>query len=453
MRSRFLVSVVALFAFAVPGYAYRMSAWVPSWDPSAVTVMQMQAGNLEETNPGWYTIAADGSVTNNYKAEDPAMRAALSGTMLVPTIKNYIGGRFDGALVAAIVNDPVRREAHAETLTRLVIERGLDGIDVDYEGVPTTANASFTAFVQLLAAKLHEANRILSVTVHAKTSEKTNWNGPGAQDWAAIGAVADSVKIMGYDKHYDGGAAGAIAPLDWLGQVAAYAQTTIPAGKAILGLPWYGYDWLGTDGTTVTYASATAIAQTAGATITRDVNGEATFTYSGRTVFFQDLTAYKTKIDFITKNYPGIAGFAAWRVGAEDPAIWTVVRELTMQAEGTAPIQGPPMDFAVSGPAEISVVAGGAASAQYSYTGINGFDLNVAASVRIVDDFGGYAALTATTVTNKTSTLLLVSVPKTTRPGSYRISVKMSGARIDRTEIVTLKVSAPASKSAKRRSA
>ena len=453
MRSRFLFSVVALFAFAAPGYAYRMSAWVPSWDPNAVSVMQMQAGNLEETNPGWYTVAADGSVTNNYKAEDPTMRAALAGTMLVPTIKNYVGGKFDGALVAAIINDPVRREAHAETLTRLVIERGLDGIDVDYEAVPTTANANFTAFIQLLAGKLHQANRILSVTVHAKTSVKTNWNGPGAQDWAAIGAVADSVKIMGYDKHYDGSVAGPIAPLDWLGQVATYAASTIPAGKAILGLPWYGYDWLSTDGTAVTYADAMATAQRVGATVTRDANGEATFTYAGRTVYFQDLVSYKTKVDFITRNHPGITGFAAWRVGAEDPSIWPIVRELTMQAEGSAPIQTAPMSFAVNGPSEIKLVAGAATSAEYAYAAINGFDLRVAASVRVIDDFGGFVALTAPTVTKSSGTLLLVSVPTTTAPGSYRIAVKMSGVGIEQQQIVTLTVSAPAPKSSKRRSA
>ena len=106
MRSRFLFSVVALFAFAVPGYAYRMSAWVPSWDPNAVAVMQMQAGNLEETNPGWYTVAADGSVTRNYKAEDPTMRAALSGTMLVPTIKNYINGRWETGVTTGTSENP-----------------------------------------------------------------------------------------------------------------------------------------------------------------------------------------------------------------------------------------------------------------------------------------------------------------------------------------------------------
>ncbi len=451
MRSRFLFSVVALFAFAAPGYAYRMSAWVPSWDPAAVTVMQMQAGNLEETNPGWYTIAADGTVTNNYKAEDATMRAALSGTMLVPTIKNYVGGKFDGALVANIINDPVKREAHAETLTQLVVTRGLDGIDVDYEGVPTASKDNFSAFIQVLAGKLHAANRILSVTVHAKTSEKTNWNGPGAQDWSAIGAVADSVKIMGYDKHYDGGSAGAIAPLDWLGLVAAYAEINIPKGKAILGLPWYGYDWLGTDGTTVTYADAMAIAQRVGAAITRDANGEATFTYNGRTVFFQDLASYKAKVDLITRNHPGIAGFAAWRVGAEDPSIWPVVRELTMQAEGGAPVQNAPMSFAVNGPSELKLVAGGATAVPYAYTAINGFDLRVNVTVRVIDAFGGMPALSSPIVTAKSGTLLLVSVPKTTAPGSYRIAVKMSGAGIEQEQIVTLTVTAP--KSSKRRAA
>lgn len=454
MRHRFLFSAFALFAFAVPSYAYRMSAWVPSWDPAAVAVMQMQAGNLQETNPGWYTIAADGSVIKNYKAEDATMRAALSGTMLVPTIKNYVNGKFDGAVVAAIVNDPIRREAHAETLAQLVVERGFDGIDIDYESVPTTANANFTAFIQILAEKLHATRRVLSVTVHAKTSEKTNWNGPGAHDWRAIGAAADSVKIMGYDKHYDGSAAGPIAPLDWLGQVAAYAESTIPTGKAIMGLPWYGYDWLGTAGTSVTHASATAIAQRVGAAVTRDVNGEATFTYEGRTVFFQDLTSYQTKIDFITKNYPGIAGFAAWRVGAEDPSIWPVVRELTMQAAGSAPAMGPAMSFAVDGPRELKLIAGEAKSVLYSYVGINGFDLNVTTSIKVLDEFGGTVELTSPTVTATSGTNVIVSVPKTTAAGSYRIVVKMAGAGIRQDKIVTIKVeAAPAAKSGKRRAA
>lgn len=428
-----------LLAFAVPGHAYRMSVWVPSWDPAAVSTMQMQAGNITETNPGWYTVAAGGAITKNYKAEDPTMRAALTGTQLVPTIKNYVNGKFDGALVASIVGDPATREQHAEALTQLVVDQNYAGIDIDYESVPATSRASFTAFVQVLAQKLHSIQRQLSVTVHAKTAESTR-NGPGAQDWGAIGAAADSVKIMAYDKHWATSEAGAIAPLDWLDQVAAYADSTIPAGKAIIGLPWYGYDWLATAGTTVTYASATQIAQSKGVTITRDVNGEATFTYDGRTVYFQDAEAYRAKVNLLTSKHPNIGGFAHWRVGSEDPAIWPIVRDLTMQAPSIGPA---PQDFRVDAPLELQIVAGRETSAKVRYVAIDGFNSAVNVTVSKLDAFDGMAVLSSPTVSRTTAATLIVTVPRTTRPGAYRLEVTMTGSGMTRKQTVTVNVSAP----------
>ena len=303
-----------------------MSAWVPAWDPNAVATLEREAGKLHEANPGWYTIAADGTFTRNWGAEDPRMRAALAGVDLVPTIKNYVNGGFDGNLVASVIGSPTLRETHAAALTQLVIANAFAGIDIDYERVPVTSRSDFTAFIELLAAQLHGSGKLLSVTVHAKTVE-SNRNGPGAQDWAAIGAVADSVKIMAYDKHWSTSEAGPIAPLDWLDQIATYAEATIPAGKAIIGLPWYGYDWLGMDGDSVTYAEAMARAQSAGAVIGRDEHGEATFSYDGRTVFFQDAVSYEQKILAIVQKHSKIGGFAHWRVGAEDPATWAKVAQ------------------------------------------------------------------------------------------------------------------------------
>ena len=447
MRSPVVLKALALVAFAVPAHAYRMSAWVPSWDANALTIMQTQAGNLTETNPGWYSLAADGSIAKNYKAEDPTMRAALTGTQLVPTIKNYVNGTFDGALVAAIVGDPVRRESHAEALAQLTVTQNFAGIDIDYEAVPPTAKADFTAFVQLLAGKLHASQRMLSVTVHAKTNDTADWSGPGAQDWRAIGAAADSVKIMAYDKHWSTSAAGAIAPLDWLVQVAAYAESTMPAGKAIMGLPWYGYDWLGTKGTSVTFASATETAQRAGASITRDPNGEATFTYDGRTVFFQDAASYRAKVQRILSAHPGIGGFAHWRVGAEDPATWSIVRELTMQAPSIRPA---PQDFRIDAPLELAVTAGRETSTRLRYTSIDGFDSIVTVSLTNLDRFPGLAIVSSPTVNRTTAATLVVTAPRTTPAGNYRLEVVMSGGGLTRKQILTVRVTAP---KAKRRAA
>src|SRR5438105_4392829 len=208
MRSR-LVAVLLFFAATLPLHAaYTISAWIPTWDPNALNSVQRHAGAMTESNPGWYTVNADGSIGRNSGAEDATMRAAMTGTLVIPTIKNNAGGSFNGALVAALVSTASGRETHATALAQLVTNKALDGIDLDYEELPSTARDSFSAFVQLLASKLHASGKKLSVTVAAKTSVSQDWDGPGGDDYAVLGAAADSIKIMAYDKHYPGGPSG-----------------------------------------------------------------------------------------------------------------------------------------------------------------------------------------------------------------------------------------------------
>ena len=439
MRSPFRWAVLFSFALAVPGYAYRMSAWVPNWDSNAVTIMQQHAGDLNEANPTWYQAAADGTLTG---AEDLKLRAALTGIALVPTIQNYGSGGFNGSMIATIVGSPTLREKHAEAITQLTVTKVYDGIDIDYEAVPTASRANFTLFVQLLASKLHGAGKKLSITVHPKTSDSQNWDGPGSQDWIAIGAAADYVKIMAYDYHWSTSAAGALAPLDWINAVAAYAEKSMVGSKVIMALPWYGYDWLNQNGVGVTYAEATARAQSAGVTVGHDVNGEATYSYSGRTVFFQDASSYKRKVDSLTAAHPGIGGFAAWRVGAEDPAIWPIVAQLRLN--GSTPIEQPAKDFAISGPTSLSVTAGTNVSAQYSYVGINGFADAVTVTTRVVDAFGGTVSLSTPSISSSSSTTMTVAVPATTAANTYRVAVTMAGGGVTHEQIVSVRVSAPA---------
>lgn len=429
--SRSFVVLLSLLALSTPAFAYRMSAWVPAWDSSAVTIMGRHSGDIDESNPGWFTARADGTIAKSSGGETPTLRSALSRTQLVPTIKNYINGAFDGELMATIVNSPELREKHADAIAALAVQNAYDGIDIDYERMPSSSKAGFTAFVQSLSAKLHARNKVLSVTVYAKTSDAT-WKGPGAQDWPAIGAAADSVKIMAYDNHWSTSAAGPIAPLPWLEQIVAYAAKTLPLKKVLIGLPWYGYDWLAQNGTAVTYAEAMTRAQNAGVPVERDANGEAMFTYGSRTVYFQDATSYRRKVETIIARYPGIGGFAHWRVGAEDPAIWNLVGEL--HSSGKVPAEAPKKDFRIEGPAAIMTAAGTGTSAQFGFVAINGFNDAVRLSARSLDAFGG-------TVTT-TGTSLSVSVPATTAPGTYRILVTMSAGSINREQVVALQVTA-----------
>src|SRR5438309_2592425 len=219
-----LFTVVGLL-LAAHAFAYRISAWIPPWDGNALTSIQMNATAVGESNPVWFSWNADASIVKNWNSDNPAWRAAMTPTQLVPTIQNVVQGSFDGTAVANMLASAATREAHANAVAQLAIMNAFDGIDVDYERIPTSSRANFTSFIATLAQKLHAANKKLSVTVYAKTSDSANWNGPGAEEWPALGSLADSVKIMAYDYSYSSSPAGPIAPLDWLDRVATYAQS------------------------------------------------------------------------------------------------------------------------------------------------------------------------------------------------------------------------------------
>jgi spore germination protein YaaH len=333
-----LIVVLAAVLFASTASAYQNSAWIPPWNGNALTSLQSNVGILSESNPVWYSWNADGSIAKVWNAENPTWRAAMTGTQLIPTVQNVVNNNFDGNVAANVLATAESREAHASAIAQLAVSNAYDGIDIDYERIPTSSRSNFTSFLTTLAQKLHAANKKLSVSVDAKTSDSQNWSGPGAEDWPAIGRIADSVKVMAYDYSWSTSAPGPIAPLEWLDQVATYAESVIPTSKIMMGLPWYGYDWNSAGATAnMTYATAMQLAQSKGATVTHDVNGEATFTFSTHTVFFQDASSFAKKVDLLKQRHPAIGGFAAWSAGQEDPSVWNVIR-----GSSAAPATPPP---------------------------------------------------------------------------------------------------------------
>lgn len=448
MHRRIAAAAFFLLTAASTSFAYRNAAWIPPWDGNALTSMQMNAGALNESNPVWYSWNADGTIAKNWNAENNTWRAAMTGTIVVPTVQNVVNKKFDGAVAATVLATPASRETHASAIAQLAITNAFDGIDIDYERVPTTSRANFTAFLGTLGQKLHAANKKLSVTVYAKTSDRANWNGPGAEDWPAIGTIADSVKIMAYDYHESSSGAGAITPLDWLDQVATYAESVLPRSKIMIGLPWYGYDWA-SDGrvTTMSYTAATLLARNNGATVSRDVNGEPTFTFPGHTVFFQDAESYARKVELLKQRHSSIGGFAAWSAGVEDPAIWSVIRG----ASATTPARpAPAADFSVSGPASLVVTQGSTTTGDYRLVPANGF--NAAATVTLLPPLGFNGSLIADSpmVNAGASVTVRIAATSATAPGVYQFGVRFTSNGLQHEQAVSLRVNAAARRRAVR---
>jgi spore germination protein len=440
LRIRVAAVAAVLLTLASQSFAaYKVSVWIPPWSTAALTSIQANAGAITESNPVWYAWNADYTIAKQWNAENPTWRASMGG-LLMPTVQNLVNDSFDGNAAAAMLANATTREAHATALAQLAILNGYDGIDVDYERVPTTSRAAFTTFVGSLAAKLHAANKKLSVTVYAKASDKENWNGPGSQDWSAIGGAADSVKIMAYDYHWSTSAPGAIAPLDWLDQVAAYAESTIAGSKIMMGLPWYGYDWPSSGAaTTATFAIAQQTMLANNATALRDAaSGEPYFSYSGHTVYFQDAAGYAKKLDLLKQKHAGIGGFAHWAAGQEDPDVWKVITGST--SSGGTPL--PAADFTISGPTTMQIVQGSSASANFQVIPVNGFTGTTSVSVQL--GFAGSVVPSPATVSAGSTSA--ITVTDAAAPGTYSMIVHFISGSLVHDQLVTVTVTAPPTK-------
>lgn len=337
-----IVSVIALLASNLPSAPGPppniVVASMPYWNiDQGTTAVVTNRANITEVSPWMYGLDADGNIINQYPdsvsgtvtADISRMRA--QGLRLVPTLANVIDGDFAYQPVAAILHDPVRAAAHIRAIVGLVVSHDYAGIDIDYEDLLDGDRQVFTSFLTDLASALHQVGKVLSVALFAKASNAGYDQRNVAQDYHAIGAVADEVRLMGYDYHWETSPPGPVAPVDWIQQVLRYAVTQIPASKIILGIPEYGYDWVGDQGTPITWLQAFQLANQYHATTHYDTTSQTpwfTYTDAGgqqHTVWFENAASSAAKLGVARAE--GIRGVYLWLYGSEDIGVWASVHK------------------------------------------------------------------------------------------------------------------------------
>jgi len=142
--------------------------------------------------------------------------------------------------------DPDAQARWIEVLVELVGELGLDGVNVDVEGLPAEHILDYGLFVEALRDALLARDPAAQVSVATQANDRG-----AAMALAASTAGADRIFLMGYDYHWEGSNAGATSPIDRLDgesrdlvwSLDRYADLGVPVERTILGLPLYGLTW------------------------------------------------------------------------------------------------------------------------------------------------------------------------------------------------------------------
>ncbi len=310
-----------------PGRLMVMGYYDQNWsgDQDAWNSLAAHAKQMDFVSPFWFSVATDGSVSNRgWNWSQVVQTSHAAGTKVLALFNNANGDD-------TVLQSAASRQAAAANIAVGVTQYGLDGAVLDFESLAQSDRSRLTALITDLASRLHASGKLLAVAVGPQWSPDLSLNdGAAAYDYAAIGKVADYLQIMTYDQHTLAGAAGPIAAVSWVDDVAHFAVSQVPAAKILLGIAAYGYEWPPHDQWGVVYAKdAAGLAASKGAAINWDDTAqEPNFTYKdgsgiGHTVWFENSWAVAPKLQ-VAQKY-GLAGVALWRLGQEDDRLWTVL--------------------------------------------------------------------------------------------------------------------------------
>jgi spore germination protein YaaH len=334
---------------AAGGIGVRWGFYI-TYNSNSLDSLRSNARYLNYVSPWYFNLTADGRITGSDQAAASNI-IKNAGAKSLPMLKNS-SAEYD--TFSAILSDTVKVNGIVDQIDAIVQANNYDGITIDFEAVNPQDKTRLTILMSRIYDRLHPKGKLVAMAVAPKVKDiSTGW--AAAYDYPALGRTVDYVIIMAYDYAWSNGDPGPIAPVAKLRDTAAYTLARIPANQVIWGVGVYGYDWARDEqGKSLgqaeyrTWAEANAIANQPGAQKGYDTTAQAPWVRymrgtQQREMWYEDSRSFQVKLEVIMNR--NIAGFAIWRLGQEDPAIWPMIAAVPTPV----PVTPSPVIFPVGG--------------------------------------------------------------------------------------------------------
>jgi hypothetical protein len=245
---------------------------------------------------------------------------------------------FSTSGLETLLGSTTARQNLIDNLVEWVADTGADGVNIDFEGLPSSRKQEMVDFISDLDAAVDEV--VIAVPA-------VDWN--GSWDFDEL-AKHSHMFIMAYAYHYSGSSeAGPNDPLyggspwgekaiDW--SIDDYINPTYgaPAAKVILGLPLYGFRWSVASNTVPAAATASgsavfyAEAQDGAATYGEEweSNSETPYYFDGsRQCWYSNEASLQLRIEYALDQGLGGIGFWALHYDDSDADLWEMIRDET----------------------------------------------------------------------------------------------------------------------------
>lgn len=289
------------------------------WDESSVSSLRRHIDDLDWLIPGWLSVTGPDHRFTEFR--DTAGRAVLNAAphrpLLLPMVQNAIEGKWDAAGIATLLHDPAQRKAMLDRLEPWLAANQAGGAFFDFEQLTAQGEADYLAFLREARSRFAKRNWVIAIAVPVGSG----WNTP------AFAAVADRIFLMAYDEHETTSGPGPIASQAWFEAMVAEAARGVPRNRLVVAIGNYAYSWHDKTADALGVEDAWQAARDSGALPTFDsASGNSGFAYedadSRYVVWALDAASAYNQMRFLANAR--ISGVALWRLGAEDPGIWSI---------------------------------------------------------------------------------------------------------------------------------
>ncbi len=297
--------------------------------------MLAESRGINVIAPTWFSLTDNEGNFRSFASQEYVDRAHSAGVQVWGVLDNFNYELETSVPVSSyeVLSSTSRRQRLAQNIVEAAVSLGLDGINIDFEGITVDCGEHYVQFLRELSVLCRREKLILSTDNPVPFPFNSHYR------LDIQGRILDYVIIMGYDEHWHGsGDPGSVASISYVSNGLDKTLEQVPAEKVVNALPFYMILWK-TEGTQVTDQYITManredfVSHLSQSPVWDEVtcqnyaewqNGSARYQ-----IWIEDEESIKVKLNVM--NSKGIGGVAVWRIGYGTPAAWALVTAFARQ--------------------------------------------------------------------------------------------------------------------------
>lgn len=283
-----------------------------------------QTKGVNVVSPTWFSITDNSGTISSLASQEYVEKAKALGLEVWALVDDF-NTEVD---MYELLSHTSRRENLSNALVEAALQYKINGINIDFERIPSKAGEHFIQFIRELSVKCRNNGIVLSVDNFVPAPYNKYYNREEQ------GQIVDYIIVMAYDEYHAG--SDVIGPVASLGYVEDAINNTlkeVPKEKTVIAIPFYSRLWKETEEGDV---SSESLAMTPAAGIFKDNQVEPEWdapvgNYYGEfkkdgavyKMWLEDEKSIEEKMKVIYEA--DVAGIGAWKLGLEKEEVWNVI--------------------------------------------------------------------------------------------------------------------------------